>query len=181
MSHYTSYLAVHVKKDGKWRLDSVRETELPAPPQSEAPEALKDLEWMVGDWVDQSKDSTVETVCRWTKNKSFLTRTFKVSVPGMDDLEGTQVVGWDPVNKAIRSWVFDSDGGYLEGTWTRKGDTWTVKAAGFLADGRKASSVNVFKYVDPNTFTWRSFGRKVEGQFMPDVPEVKVVRKQPAK
>jgi uncharacterized protein (TIGR02246 family) len=177
----STYLAIHVKKDGKWRLDSVRETELPEALESPAHEQLKDLEWMVGEWIDQDPNSTVETDCRWAKSKSFLLRTFRVSAPGVEDLEGTQVVGWDPVRKVIRSWVFDSDGGYLEGTWTRKENAWTVKAAGYLADGRKAASVNVFTYVDPNTFTWRSFGRQVDGQFMPDVPEVKVVRKQAAK
>jgi len=177
----TSYLAIHVKRGGQWKLNTVRETDLPAPPASQSYQHLKDLEWMVGDWIDESKDSTVETVCQWAKGRSFLLRTFRVSAPGMDDLEGTQVVGWDPVAKVIRSWVFDSDGGYLEGTWTRKGNTWIVKAAGYLADGRKASSVNVFTYVDPDTFTWRSFGREVAGHFMPDIPEVKVVRKQPAK
>jgi uncharacterized protein (TIGR02246 family) len=177
----SGYLAIHAKKDGKWRLDSVRETELPAVPAGEPYEHLKELEWMVGDWTDQSKVSTVETVCQWAKNRSFLLRTFKLSAPGTEELEGTQVVGWDPVKKVIRSWVFDSDGGYLEGTWTHKGDTWVVKAAGFLADGQTASSVNVFKYVDPNTFTWRAFGRKVDGQFAPDIPETKVIRKRPAR
>jgi len=38
----------------------------------------------------------------------------------------------------------------------------------YLADRSKASSVNLFTRVDPNTFTWRSFGPEVAGQFMPD-------------
>jgi uncharacterized protein (TIGR02246 family) len=175
----TTYIAVHVKKNGAWKMDSVRETTVPAPAGGSAYEHLQELEWMIGDWVDQNSASTVETVCQWTKNKSFLTRTFKLSVPGMDDLEGTQVVGWDPLTQSIRGWTFDSDSGYLEGTWTRKGNSWIVKSLGFLASGSRASSVNVYTYIDPDTFTWRSFGREVDGKFLPDIAEVKVVRKQP--
>lgn len=50
----------------------------------------------------------------------FCSCSFKVSVPSMDDLEGTQVIGWDPAAGTIRSWMFDSDGGFGEGTWSKK-------------------------------------------------------------
>ena len=29
----------------------------------------------------------------------------------------TQRIGWDPAAKQIRSWEFDSEGGFGEGTW----------------------------------------------------------------
>jgi uncharacterized protein (TIGR02246 family) len=174
----TSYTAVHVKTPEGWKLDSVRET---VGAKSDAQDAsnqnLSALEWMIGEWVDQSDESTVETTCRWTKNKTFMTRSFKVSAPGMDDLEGTQVVGWDPINSTIRSWLFDSDGGFLEGIWTEKNGGWEVKSSGFLADGRSASSMNVFTPVDDNTFIWKALGRQVDGQYLPNIEDVKVVRK----
>ena len=31
--------------------------------------------------------------------------------------------------------------------------------------------------MDGNTFTWKSIGRKVDGEFLPNVDEVKMVRK----
>ena len=171
----STYLAVHVKHDGRWKLDSVRETELPSPPSHH--EQLKELEWLIGEWIDQVTDSTIATKVVWTKNKNFILYSFKVSAPGMDDLEGTQVIGWDPIEKNIRSWIFDSDGAYGEGIWTKKGSRWLVKTSLVLPDGGRASSINIYRCVDDNTYTWQSIGRQVEGKHLPSIEEVKVVRK----
>ncbi len=174
----STYLAIHVKKDGQWKLDSVRETEVPdSPPRQEN---MKELEWMVGDWVDQSPDAAVETSVSWTRNKAFLLARFKVSTAGADELEGQQVIGWDPAAKVFRSWMFDYDGGFGEGVWNRKGNRWIVKFRQTLPDGREASATNIYTCVDANSYTWQSIGRQVDGQFLPNVEEVKVVRKGPA-
>ena len=95
----------------------------------------------------------------------------------MDDLEGTQVIGWDPAAGTIRSWMFDSDGGFGEGAWSKKGNSWVVKFHQVLPDGRKASATNIYTIVDDNTVTWKSVGREVDGQFLPNVDEVTMVRK----
>jgi uncharacterized protein (TIGR02246 family) len=171
-----NYIAIHVKRNGRWRLDSVRETETPT--AAHVNEHLKALEWMVGEWVDQSEDSTVESSVRWTKNGHFLACSFRVSAPGQEDLEGTQVIGWDPSAKQIRSWIFDSDGGIGEGRWTRRGNHWNVSTTMTLPDGRKASSTNVYILADDGTYHWKSIGRQVDGQFLPNIDEVKVVRKE---
>ena len=117
----TSYTAVNVKRDGKWLLDRISEEEPPAPPPSNY-EHLKELEWMIGSWIDQDEDATVQTDCEWTKNQNFINRSFAVVVGDQVDMAGMQIIGWDPVAKQIRSWIFDSDGGFSEGKWTRKGE-----------------------------------------------------------
>ncbi len=171
----STYLAIHVKQNGQWKLDSVRETEVPevlaASPQ------LDDLAWLVGEWIDQSPDAAVESNITWTKNRTFLNYAFTMSMPGADDLQGTQVIGWDPAAGTIRSWMFDSDGGFGEGAWSKKNDGWVVKFSQVLPDGRKASATNIYTLLDANTFTWKSVGRKLDGEFLPNVEEVKVVRK----
>ncbi len=171
----STYLAIHVKQDGQWKLDSVRETEVPATPAASA--QLEELAWLVGEWIDQSPEATVESSVTWTKNKTFLSYAFKVSAPGMEDLEGTQVIGWDPAADVIRSWMFDSDGGLGEGVWSKKGNGWIVKFSQVLPDGRKASATNMYTLLDANTFTWKSVGRKLDGEFLPNTGEVTVVRK----
>lgn len=174
----TAYTAIHVKEGGGWKLDSVREvatSNAPAAPSHYT--QLQQLEWMVGDWVDAGEGSTIETTCRWTKNRNFLTRTFKVAIEGQIELEGTQVIGWDPKRQAIRSWVFDSDGGFGEGAWRRDGDSWRVESRQTLSDGRTASAVYVFSYIDENRFAWQSVSRKVDGEPVPEIPAVVVSRK----
>jgi hypothetical protein len=140
-------------------------------------EQLKGLEWMIGDWEDRTDESVVATSVAWAKNKRFLLCTFKVSVPGVEDLEGTQVIGWDPEAGAIRSWIFDSDGGFGEGHWTHKGNRWIVKSSMVLADGVKAAATNVYTKIDDNTYLWQSIGRQVGDEFLQNTEEVKVVRK----
>jgi uncharacterized protein (TIGR02246 family) len=171
----STYIAVHVKQAGQWKLDTVRETDVPETPPANSP--LQDLAWLVGEWVDESPEATAEATVTWTKNKTFLHYAFKVSVPGMDDLEGTVIIGWDPAAGTIRSWMFDSDGGFGEGTWSKKDDHWRVKFSQVLPDGRKASATNIYTPVDGNTFTWKSIGRKLDAEFLPNIEEVKMVRK----
>jgi len=149
-----------------------------APADSSHYGRLKELEWMIGEWVDEGEDMTITTVCRWTKNRNFMTRSFKVVTADDRVLEGTQVIGWDPADKRIRSWLFDSQGGFGAGRWSREGDRWIVKSSQVLKNGERASSINVITYVDDNTLTWQSTGREVDGEMLPDVPEVTVVRKQ---
>lgn len=169
------YAAIYVKQDQQWLLDSIHESDLMEPGTESSP--LADLEWMIGEWIDQSDDSTVVTKCQWTANGKFLTRNFIVSAPGVEDLSGTQVIGWNPVSQQIQSWVFDSDGGVSEGLWSRKGANWVVTSAGFLSDGSGVQSVQVFAPVDDNSFMWQSFGRQVGDERLPDIREVRVVRK----
>jgi uncharacterized protein (TIGR02246 family) len=168
------YTAVNVRREGKWRIASLRETVPPPPPAPDEP--LADLAWMVGEWIDQSAEDSIHTVCRWTTNRRFLTRSFTISVQGRPEVDGTEVIGWDPAAKAVRSWYFDSDGGFGEGQWTRDGDRWTVKSSGTLPDGGTASAVHVFTRLDDNSFSWKSTSREVDGELQPDVEEAIVVR-----
>jgi uncharacterized protein (TIGR02246 family) len=168
------YSAVYVKRDGRWLLDRVTDRAKEETPSHY--EQLKALEWMVGRWVDKDDSVTIETECSWTKNRNFLTRSFTVEAEGRIDMSGMQFVGWDPATKTIRSWTFDSDGGFAEATWTRKGDRWFISNKGVLADGRRASMVNVIKPVDENTFTWQTIERTAGGELLPNINEVVIVR-----
>ena len=152
------------------------EVEASAAAASENP--LDALQWMIGTWVDDSGDSKVVTECSLTKNDRFLKRSFSVLIDNDVTLEGDQFVGWDPIEGRIRSWTFDSEGGIGKGRWYRDGDRWLVKTSFVLATGERASATNVITYIDDNTLTWRSIGREVGGELLPNIPEVTVVRQQ---
>jgi uncharacterized protein (TIGR02246 family) len=169
------YTAIYIKQEGKWLLDRVTDGDADEAPSHY--EQLKVLEWMVGSWVDEDDQARVETECNWTKNRNFLTRSYSIVVGDQIEMSGMQVIGWDPAAKTIRSWTFDSDGGFAEATWTHKKDRWFIQNKGVLADGRKASAVNVMKPVDANSFTWQTTERTAGGELLPSVDEVLIVRK----
>jgi len=172
----SQYTAIHVKRDGQWYLDRVTEEDVPVVLTHY--DQLKDLEWMVGTWVqsDEQTGTRVKTTCQWSRNQNFLIRWFDVAIQDRVDLAGVQIIGWDPAAKQIRSWVFDTDGGFAEGRWTKKGNRWVITTAETLSDGKKAASVNVITYVDENTFRWKSVNRTVDGQLLPNVDEIVIVR-----
>jgi uncharacterized protein (TIGR02246 family) len=169
------YTAVYVKRDGRWLLDRVTDQAKESVPSHY--EQLKALEWMVGHWADEAGVAQVELDCHWTKNRTFLTRSFKLAAGDGIDFAGMQVIGWDPAAKTIRSWTFDSNGTFAEATWSRKGDRWYIHNTGVLADGRKATMVNVMKLVDENSFTWQTIERTAGGELLPNIDEVLIVRR----
>ncbi|MFH1116364.1 MAG: SgcJ/EcaC family oxidoreductase [Pseudomonadota bacterium] len=169
-----TYEVTHVKRKGAWKIAHVEETESA---QSNY-EHLKELEWLIGEWVDDSEDVDVETLAQWTKNKNFITLSFRVVFEGRPALEGTEVIGWDPSVKSIKSWVFDSLGGFGQGVWSREGSRWTVKTADVLITGEKTSAINIYTALDENTFTFNSISRETNGEPQPNIEEIRVVRKQ---
>jgi uncharacterized protein (TIGR02246 family) len=172
----SKYTAVHVRRNGAWLLDRVTEMDEPAPPPSNY-EHLKELDWMIGSWIDKDDSATIQTDCEWTKNRNFMTRSFAAAVRDQINLSGMQIVGWDPIAKQIRSWVFDSNGGFSEGKWKRKGDKWFVQQTGTMPDGGKTSALNIFTHLDNDSFTWQSTNRVMDGEMQPNIEEVLIVRK----
>lgn len=170
----TSFSLVISKHNKQWLLESVREVDLPTTTTNY--EHLKELEWMVGDWEDNAEGVSIQTSCKWTANRSFLTRSYKVTRDDLVALEGTQVIGWDPTTKEIRSWLFDSDGGFGEGKWTRDGNNWTVKLTAVLPDGRSASCTQTIRKLDNDSFMTGMISREIGGEILPNLDEVKVVR-----
>ena len=168
------YTAIHVKQDGKWYLDRVTETEAKTTPSQY--EHLKELEWLIGSWTDQDEQSSIEMTSRWTKNQTFITRSFAASEGDQIVLSGMQLIGYDAVKEEIRSWTFDSDGGFNEGRWSKLKNGWTVTSSGSTADGRKTSSLNTFSDIGENEYKWKSTSRMAAGQLLSNIDEVVVVR-----
>jgi hypothetical protein len=73
--------------------------------------------------------------------------------------------------------VFDSDGGFGTGLWTREGDQWVVKMHQVLSDGGLASMTNVYEMVDGNTYRWLSTDRRIGDSVLPKVGPVRITRR----
>lgn len=169
----TDYVAIHIKSSDGWLLDSIDEK----PHVDQAPsnyERLKDLDWMIGTWKTGSEMSSITTTCRWSKNQNFLIRSFAVNNEGEDDFEGTQVVGWDPINRWVRSWTFDSDGGYAAGRWTVEDGRFIENSKSILPDGRVGSSTHIYRLEEGGSVWYQAIARQVGDELLPSIGPVTV-------
>lgn len=158
-----------------WQITSLEELTAPDP---ETPyDALKELDFLVGRWVDEGEDSRVETAFRYSPNASFLIRSFTMHTEDGVAHEGTQVIGWDPRAKHIRSWTFNSDGSFGEGIWTKSGEEWLIKSSQTLADGGAASGTYVLTKENDDTLQMQLIGHTVNGTPQP-ASEAVTVRRQ---
>jgi hypothetical protein len=172
------YTTIHVKTDGKWYTASVRDHAPKGRPEHRV--QLQQLEWLLGDWVDEGDDSLVNFSCQSIENGNFLLRQFTIQVAGRGVMSGTQRIGWDPLTGKIRAWIFDSEGAYGEGLWHRDGENWVLKTTGVLADGQTASSTSIYTLVNEHTMTWQSVDYEVAGVQQPDSEVFTIVRQAPA-
>ena len=169
------YTVVHLKKGGQWLMQSVRVVEEES---LSAYGELAPLEWLVGEWIDEGRTETVETTFRWDDNKSFLLEEFQVIKDGAVVLKGTQRIGWDPQAKQIRSWTFDSAGGFGEAAWTPVEGGWIVKAKAVTADGTSASATRTLTRAAQDRVIWTATDRLAGDEPLEDLA-VTMVRKPP--
>ncbi|MFN7768442.1 MAG: YybH family protein [Planctomycetaceae bacterium] len=171
------YTAVHMKsKEGKWLMTMARDTPTEVNDQTEN---LIPLSFLIGDWVDESADAVVKTTYDWSDGDKFIVGKFSVQLQGEEAFSGTQRIGWDPLARKVRSWVFDSNGGFQEGLWTNVEDQWLVNYRGVSGEGEVTSGTSVMTMLDINRWSWQSRDRIVGNEVLEDTPEVLVVRKAP--
>ncbi len=171
----TNYKVIFVKQSGNWLIDRVTEDDVPVPPASNC-EHLQGLEWMIGTWVDASHGLSITTECQWTANQNYISRKYTVSHDDEVESSGLQVIGWDAKNERIRSWLFDSNGGFISGTWSHSDDQWVVQSIATLQDGATGSFTSVFRPLEDDRFAWRKINRVLDGELLPNVDEVIVTR-----
>lgn len=170
-----AYRVFYEKQAGKWQINQVREVEIDLTPEEN--ENLKELSWLIGNWIDEDDDSVNEVETTWDKYKNFIVQHFTVTVEGYLELEGKQFIAWDPIKRQIRSWVFDSDGSFAEGSWSKEGNSWIADMSQTMSDGQKGSASYIYTPVDGNSYNWQATDREVGGDILPDIDAVTVKRK----
>ncbi len=166
------FSAVMTKKDGRWLIASARDL---AEMSGEAGgRAVKALDWITGEWTAEDRGTTIKLTVKPELDGKFALMRYDIKGP-KDSMSVLQLVGWDPIEGAIRSWAFDSRGGFGEGAWEREAAVWTSNNVGVLPSGQTGTSVNTIQVLNPNSFVWKSTAREVEGQPIPD-HEIKFTR-----
>jgi uncharacterized protein (TIGR02246 family) len=166
-----------VRDGGEWKVAIVREWDR----DTDQDVSLKELEWLIGTWQASNKDREVTTSYEWDENKAFIRGKYSVKEGGKVIESGMQMIGKDNNDGVIRSWVFQSDGGFGGGVWTRDGKKWTVDVDGVAPDGKELTATSIYIHVDPNNYTWQAVDQALDGEPIPDTQPIKVTKQKSSK
>jgi uncharacterized protein (TIGR02246 family) len=166
-----------VREDGKWKVAVNREWDRDIALDT----SLKELEWLVGTWEAATKERSVTLTYAWDEHKAFLRGKYTVKEGAKVVEAGTQYIGKDNAEGAIRSWVFQSDGGFAGGVWTRDGKKWSVDVYGVTNDGKELTATSIYMRLDADTFTWQAVDQAVNGEPIADTKPLKVTKQTAAK
>jgi len=170
------YSVIYARQGGRWLHARIRDE----PSEDDTPhDRLLELEWMLGEWVNESDDGVVHTTCRWADGGSFLLREFDVKVEGRIALRGSQRIGWDPQREQFRTWVFDDGGGFAEGVISRDGDGWVVQGSGVRSDGQSVAFTTAITPLGKDRIRWEILDRTVGDEAIPDTDQFDLVRRPP--
>jgi uncharacterized protein (TIGR02246 family) len=171
------FVALLARKGDAWKIAEIRDYHAPA--TSVTPyERLKELEWMVGEWVDESEDVQVNSTVRWGQGKAYLVRDYSVQIKGEPATSGLMIIAWDPQTQQIRSSIFNADGSRGEASWTRAADNqWVVKAHGSTGDGQPTSATQVISLINKDAIRTSSTDRIIGDEIARDLDDVIMVRK----
>jgi uncharacterized protein (TIGR02246 family) len=158
------FTAVWVKRDGKWRLDSLRESAVVPPSASER---LQPLEWLNGEWVGATDRGVILVSSRWCDAGHFILREFVERAADGGVTTGSQRIGWDPSIEKIKCWTFDSHGGSAEGIWRQEGDRWIVETTEVMPDGSKAAALSSYTPAGDGRFVWEASRGKIGDKTVP--------------
>ena len=182
------YSVLYVKKDGKWQQQEVRDYPEAGRADEGIPEAeesidfenpLTQLDWLIGEWVDESPTQIISHRCRYILGGKFIVREYSTSYDEDETVSGAHVIGYDAQSGLIKSWGFDAEGSHGKAFWTRDGDRWVIKMEGVLGDGRTVSATQILDRINNDTLRMISLERTLGDTMAPDRDEIILVRKPP--
>jgi hypothetical protein len=97
---------------------------------------------------------------------------------GEEVMKISQRIGWDPLRKQFKAWMFDSEGGYGESNWTPTETGWLIKVSSVNTDGTIASATNHIEVTGLDRYLFESVDRVSGNEVLPPV-RVVVVRQPP--
>jgi hypothetical protein len=86
------------------------------------------------------------------------------------------MIGWDPSTSTIRSWSFDSQGGFEQAVWHRDGGRWLIKADAVLPGGITATEQRSLSIDSDGNLRSKRLEQQVGGRLMPGSDPITLVR-----
>jgi hypothetical protein len=148
---FSRFTAVWVKRNGRWLLDSLRESSTASATTNSR---LLPLAWLLGEWSAKAGDSATLVSARWSDGGHYIVRDFVVRRPNSEAITASQRIGWDPRVQGIKSWSFDSQGGFGEALWVQDGPKWIVESKDVTADGKTSRSATAYTPSGTDRYVW---------------------------
>ena len=170
-SSVSSYTTVYAKEGDEWRIAQVTETaaDIASTPAAQ----LSGLRWLEGTWKGENSRRPVTLKIAEAQNGNFLTINYSFGENG-DEGTSTEVIGYDAAQDSVRSWTFDSEGGFSEATWQPDGANWLLVSKSVNPDGTRASSqLDIRPSADGKSFTVEGYNRESGGVPMPKLGPIK--------
>ncbi|MCU0720237.1 MAG: DUF4440 domain-containing protein [Pirellula sp.] len=170
------FMSVWKKTDAGYKLVSFRDF---SESSSMTPnEALQELQWLIGEWVNEGSDAKVQLTFQWSADTNFILGSYSIKTDDGELSTSTQRIGWDASQGTFRTWTFDIDGGFGEGHWTKIEKGWQIRSTATTPEGATASATLQFIPVSENRFSISGRQRNLNGEELPDY-EITVVKKPP--
>lgn len=170
----TSYVAVHVREGGKWRIALASEGGV-------GQDRLEDLEWLLGEWTTKVKEDVIKLVFTRDSRKPHIVGTMTRHEPGKEAVSTSIRIALDPETNQLRSWSFEDDGAHSQALWVCDGKSWILDTRGVLADGTPTAERIVLQRVGPDVITWRAIDRLLGDVRLVDTPPMRLTRSEPRK
>lgn len=167
----SAYTTVYAKEGDEWRIAQITET---APVVEPSPASkLSALGWLEGKWRGENAKRPVALEISSVQNGNFLTIKYSFGENG-DEGTSTEVVGYDAAEDRVRSWTFDSAGGFSEAAWQPDGANWMLVSKSVNPDGSRGSSqLEIRPAADERSFTVEGYNRESGGVPMPKLGPIK--------
>jgi hypothetical protein len=175
--HSTRYTAILMKNDqGIWEIASTRDLG----DATDAAGQLADLEAVLkGEWTSRSSDGVqLDLAIGWDPTGKFLLGETLATTADSEPQPGSMRIGWNAVKKCIVSWIFDADGGVVQGFWTPTEDGWMVRSEGTTAEGETLTVNQELTAEDKDTLIWAATNRVLDGVKQPNT-KLRIVRQAP--
>jgi ketosteroid isomerase-like protein len=174
LSRYSMTL---IRQSGDWLISSATETTISADGTTQdQPSPLTELDWLIGEWQSEHDGDSVTMKADWAPGKNFIECKYEIKSPHFPVRTEKHVIGWDARHAQPISWNFDSDGGFGQGNWIRRGKQWCVESTGYGRDGSVMTAVDIYELSDKNNFSWSSTSRDVDGFPVADTITLQVKR-----
>ncbi len=134
---------------------------------------------LIGEWTSTTADGVrLDLAIGWDVSEKFLSGEMLTTTADAEPQTGTIRIGWNAAKNSIVSWMFDSEGGVIEGVWTPSETGWLIRAEGTTADGETFSTMQKITPEGEDVIQWDASQRVIAGAKQP-ANKMRLVRQPP--